>query len=188
MGRRQRNTERWVTHARAPQSSHIFNTKQNYHRRSGAAVNKRWKTRSRLDGVLRQLRGWRKLIPALADPAVRRRRLPAHDVRPDPQPVRFETCIPSPRLQIGRQRRALLAGGGENLQLVALHERQRPGEVAEHQRNVSAARATSSTVLRHTSQLALPNPGALTWSCTTSFRVRNTACRSDYTLRAKWHP
>ena len=29
--------------------------------------------------------------------------------------------------------------------------------------------------------------GALTWICTTNFRLRKPACRTDYTLRA-WHP
>jgi len=26
--------------------------------------------------------------------------------------------------------------------------------------------------------------GALTWTCTTNFRLRRAACRADYTLRA----
>ena len=30
--------------------------------------------------------------------------------------------------------------------------------------------------------------GALTWICTTNFRLRRAACRSGYTLRANWRP
>src|SRR4030095_6642134 len=30
--------------------------------------------------------------------------------------------------------------------------------------------------------------GAPTWICTTNFRLRRAACRTNYTLRAKWHP
>ena len=30
--------------------------------------------------------------------------------------------------------------------------------------------------------------GALTWICTTSFRLRRAACRTNYTLRANWYP
>src|ERR1041385_6771874 len=30
--------------------------------------------------------------------------------------------------------------------------------------------------------------GALTWICTTNLRLRRAACRTHYTLRAKWHP
>ena len=33
-----------------------------------------------------------------------------------------------------------------------------------------------------------PENGALTWICATNLRLRKPACRTNYTLRANWHP
>jgi hypothetical protein len=39
-----------------------------------------------------------------------------------------------------------------------------------------------------TSTFPLQYAGALTWICTTNVRLRRAACRTNYILRAKWHP
>jgi hypothetical protein len=42
---------------------------------------------------------------------------------------------------------------------------------------------TFRALVNRKSRIVNPN-GALTWICTTSFRLRRAACRTDYTLRA----